>query len=90
MFPDHTVQIVRVSDPKTGRRPTRVEQKWEVTKELGWGSFGVVNLQTCTSGPASGQLRAVKQIRKGPANYDRELEAIAKFSQEKVTRVSRS
>ncbi len=55
------------------------------------GSFGVVWLENCTTGPSSGELRAVKVLRKATAdaspNYYKELEAIAKFSQEKVGQI---
>ncbi len=61
-------------------------KRWQVTEELGKGSFGIVRLEKCTSGPATGQVRAVKELvkRAAVANYYRELEAIAKFSQYKV------
>lgn len=68
-----------------------MESKWQRTKELGRGSFGVVWLEKCTSGPDLGQVWAVKELRKGtrtvsPVSYARELEAIAKFSLERVCR----
>jgi hypothetical protein len=86
---DYTIHTKYISNPATGERRTRVEERWQRTKELGRGSYGVVWLEKCTSGPGSGQLRAVKELRKEPANvspihYHRELEAIAKFSHERV------
>lgn len=88
---DHTIHTKYISNPATGLRRARVESKWQRTKELGRGSLGVVWLEKCTSGPNLGQVYAVKELRKGtrtvpPASYARELEAIAKFSQERVCR----
>lgn len=89
IFADHIVQIDYVSNPITGQRRSRVEQRWQLMEELGKGSYGAVWLAKCTSGPASGQIRAVKELSKGgaklsPVDYCRELEAITKFSQERV------
>jgi hypothetical protein len=71
------------------QRRIREQERWQRTKHLGSGSFGVVWLETCTEGSSSGRVRAVKEIVKGTASvtvvYSRELEAIAKFSQEKVS-----
>jgi hypothetical protein len=85
IFADHTVQ----TEYRSARLDDKVEETWTRTKELGSGSYGVVWLEKCMSGPNSGDLRAVKQIRKSEAglshnNYHRELEAIAKFSQRRV------
>lgn len=88
VFADHTIQTTFISNPATGQRRTPVHERWQQTKELGHGSFGLVRLEECTTGPSSGELRAVKELRKGTAdaspNYHKELEAIAKFSQERV------
>jgi hypothetical protein len=88
VFADHTIQTTFVSNPTTGQRRTQVHERWQRTKELGHGSFGVVRLEECTTGPSLGELRAVKELRKGTVdvspNYYKELEAIAKFSQERV------
>jgi hypothetical protein len=88
-FDDHTLQTNYISNPSTRERRVRVEEKWQRTKKLGSGSHGVVWLEKCLSGPNSGQLRAVKELRKDASHestldYRRELEAIAKFSQERV------
>ncbi|KAK3317702.1 calcium/calmodulin-dependent protein kinase type 1B, partial [Cercophora scortea] len=82
------IQTEFISNPATGQRRAPCERRWEPTEELGRGSYGVVTLEKCTSGPASGQVRAVKRLEKGAGHhaslsYRRELEAIAKFSQEK-------
>ena len=79
-----------VSNVETGERRTRVEERWERCQKLGHGAFGSVWLQRCVSGPAAGKLRAVKEIQKASATSDasslhRELEAIARFSQERVS-----
>ena len=89
---DDTVQVAYVSNPTTGQRRTRVEERWRTAREVGRGTFGVVRLETCASGPGVGRVRAVKELWKGtvgstPAaavSYLRELEAIAKFSQARV------
>ena len=91
---DHTLQTVYVSNPTTGQRRTRTEERWQRIRDLGRGASGQVWLHKCVSGPSSGQVRAVKEIWKEtassapgiapPINYYRELEAIAKFSQKKV------
>jgi hypothetical protein len=88
----HTLQVEYVSNPATGERRTRVEERWETTQDLGRGAFGQVWLEKCTAGPSPGRVRAVKAIMKGPGveqqtDYTRELEAIAKFSQLRVRTV---
>lgn len=87
-FDGYTIQTRLVSNPATRQRPTRERERWQRTKKLGKGSYGVVWLEKCTTGPSSGDVRAVKEFDKQIANmsikYHRELEAIAKFSQEKV------
>ncbi|KAM3551335.1 hypothetical protein MY1884_007773 [Beauveria asiatica] len=89
VFRHHTMQDSYIAEV-AGKRPTKQEVKWDHIKILGRGSFGLVWLQQCVSKPSQGQLRAVKDILKDPNcrdgrfNYNRELEAIAKFSQERV------
>ncbi len=88
-FEDYSIQTRLVSDPATGQRRTLQQERWQRTKVLGRGTFGVVWLEKCATGPSLGKLRAVKEIIKQTASasataYSRELEAIAKFSQEKV------
>jgi len=88
IFPDHVIQTVYVSNQTAGERRTREQEVWQRNKKLGEGGFGVVWREKCRAGPSSGRLRAVKKINKGTVNvipnYYRELEAMAKFSQEKV------
>ena len=65
---------------------------WTRQSQLGRGGFGTVWLETCQQLYRAGtpSLRAVKEIRieagnlNGP-DYNRELEAFAKFSQPKVS-----
>lgn len=82
----HTIQARYVSNPAIGQRRTRLEENWHRTKELGRGTFGVVWLETCVAGPSLSQLRAVKEIRKDGdvSTFYRELDAVARFSQERV------
>ncbi|KPM38063.1 hypothetical protein AK830_g8503 [Neonectria ditissima] len=87
-FPDgstqHTVHVT--SNHASRRRRIRVEETWHPEREIGNGTFGRVWLQRCGSGPATGSLRAVKEMQKDPSlpvDYTRELEAMAKFSHEK-------
>lgn len=42
VFADHIVQTDYVSNPVMGQRRARVEQKWQLTEELGKGSYGAV------------------------------------------------
>lgn len=88
IFPDHVIQTVYISNPTAGGRRTQEREKWQRNKKLGQGGFGVVWREKCTAGPSPGKLRAVKEIYKGTIkvipNYYKELEAMAKFSQEKV------
>ncbi|KAM5343262.1 hypothetical protein ACJ41O_014228 [Fusarium nematophilum] len=70
-----------------GRR--RRHEKWRPGGLLGNGGYGVVLLQHRVEGDeAADQLRAVKMLRtygRGPEYYVRELEALAKFSQDKYS-----
>lgn len=67
------------------------EEHWKPERFLGRGGFGQVRLERCiTKGTKQNSLRAVKIINK-PLNpsesldYNRELEAIAKFSNDRVS-----
>jgi serine/threonine protein kinase len=85
--------VYHVSNHITRQRRILVEEVWERQKELGNGTFGHVYLERCIAGPKEGQLRAVKAVAKDISTskskdaslmYERELEAMAKFSHEKV------
>ncbi|KAH6876564.1 kinase-like domain-containing protein [Thelonectria olida] len=85
-----TTQTKYVSNPATGQWRTPVKEKWERTKNLGRGTFGVVRLEHCTSGPSAGKTRAVKEIQTTfgsstvePIVLSRELLAVIKFSHER-------
>ena len=66
------------------------KQQWMRTKCLGRGGFGEVHQEECISGDGIGDVRAVKAVRKPSSknrksiDYNQELEAIARFSQEGV------
>jgi len=73
----------------SGRREAPQKETWERRKKLGRGGFGSVWLEhNIDGGQTSRKIRAVKELRPGKtlivAEYVRELEALAKFSQEKV------
>ncbi|RTE83509.1 hypothetical protein BHE90_001980 [Fusarium euwallaceae] len=80
-----TIHTTYVSDPARGRWRSAEEEVWDQMSMLGRGSFGVVSLQKCTSGPNSGNVRAVKEIqvtldRSLDKFLSREISAIVKFS----------
>ncbi|RSL72945.1 hypothetical protein CEP53_000941 [Fusarium sp. AF-6] len=80
-----TIHTTYVSDPARGRWRSAEEEVWDQTSLLGRGSFGVVSLQKCASGPNSGKVRAVKEIqvtldRSLDKFLSREISAIVKFS----------
>lgn len=78
----YTQHIELVAQSSSERRKVRKEEQWVKQRKLGEGGFGAVYLQKCIKGDKQDQLRAVKRIKKqGYANYHRELEAIALFSQ---------
>lgn len=75
-----------------GRRFLR-EEHWESGRVLGRGGFGQVQLQKCVAGAKQNSLRAVKVVNKpsdtgGSLNLNRELEAIVKFSNDRVSKIT--
>ncbi|KAL9024368.1 MAG: hypothetical protein Q9196_006568 [Gyalolechia fulgens] len=77
-----TKHIYYTSRP--GQRKVRLEEHWGRQRELGRGGYGAVYLEQCVEGDKQGRIRAVKEIQKSTGgNYNRELEAIALFSQPK-------
>lgn len=80
-------------------RRIRVREVWDVGSNLGRGSFGSVRVETCRPSPPlfnngrEPRRRAVKVISKAIPNqgrwdYLKELEAVVKFSHERVSRLS--
>lgn len=72
------------------RHAAPIEKRWRREKCIGRGSFGRLWLEKCVDrGRQRPELRAVKEIpiiQQGPntIDYNRELEAMAKFSHQKV------
>ncbi|KAJ6015930.1 Tetratricopeptide-like helical [Penicillium herquei] len=88
-----TIHTYRESDPDSRRRLVSRSEHWQRQKKIGAGSYASVWLEKCVEGGRHGTstLRAVKQIdlsRSGqkPGFYNRELEAIAKFSHSRYER----
>lgn len=94
VHPNYTVQIHYISDAAQGQWRRPVEERWQRTRQLGRGAFGIVWLEQCTIDPSHGQLRAVKELCKTsrslpPAYYLKELDAIFKFSHKRVRRLAK-
>ncbi|KAJ5827818.1 Tetratricopeptide-like helical [Penicillium robsamsonii] len=90
-----TVHKYQESDPTSGQRLVTRLEHWQRQKRIGSGGYGCVWLETrIKGGPGAsaqdGAVRAVKQIdtdqRPGSIDYNRELEAIAKFSHPRYER----
>lgn len=90
-----TVHTFRESNPTSGQCLVIRSEHWQPQKRIGAGGFGSVWLEKRIKGGRSGAIahdgvvRAAKQIeldtRFGPIDYNRELEAIAKFSHSRVS-----
>ncbi|KAJ5082299.1 hypothetical protein N7532_011342 [Penicillium argentinense] len=87
--PEHTIHTFLESSHVSGRRARRREREeiWQKKRYLGIGVFGTVSLEECVSDSGS-RLRAVREVRRitqdaTPIDFNRELEAIAKLSQQK-------
>ncbi len=95
VLPRH-IRHVFVRRERAGRRrKVRVTENWVREDELGRGAFGTVWLESCQKPARRGvpRLRAVKEIhldRFPNVDYSRELEAIAKFSHDRVSTKCRS
>ncbi|CAG8241173.1 unnamed protein product [Penicillium nalgiovense] len=97
-LPNCTVETVhrfQESDPASGQRLVTRLEHWRRQRRVGNGGFGSVWLEKCIQSGRSGDIqngavRAVKQIdidtRFGSIDYNRELEAIAKFSHSRYER----
>ena len=89
-FRDSIITHTYLEIDNAGRRFSR-EEHWKSEQFLGRGGFGQVRLERCIAeGRNQDSLRAVKIIRKplGPSasfDFNRELEAISKFSNDRVS-----
>ncbi|KAJ5159252.1 Tetratricopeptide-like helical [Penicillium coprophilum] len=91
-----TVHTFQESDPTSGQRLVTRSEHWQRQKRIGRGGFGCVWLEKRTKGgrpgaiAQDGAVRAVKQIDTDPSprsiDFNRELEAIAKFSHPRYER----
>lgn len=77
-------------------RRIRMREVWDIGSNLGRGSFGSVRVETCRPSPPAyhrePRRRAVKVISKSIPNqgrwdYLKELEAVVKFSHERVRKI---
>jgi len=73
------------------RRQVRRKEYWQRERRIGRGGFGQVHLQKCVHGRSEGLLRAVKILDKPQRSsmqkdLHSELEVLAKFSRERVSR----
>jgi hypothetical protein len=83
--PEHVEHVHYISGRTPRQRRIRKEERWKRERWLGRGAFGTVESQLCIQGDSEGKLRAVKKIQKiTSSDYNRELEAIALFSHNKV------
>ena len=88
--PEYTAHIYIETGPTAQQRAILREEHWKrQRKPVGSGSYGNVWLEQCESGHREVELRAVKEVDKNPhdfkqIDYHRELEAIMKFSHQKV------
>lgn len=81
------------SDSTQGERVVVRQEYWKRERCIGGGSYGRVWLERCLKGEKDYSIRAVKEIQKPKqsakaSDYNRELEAIAKFSHERVRNVT--
>jgi hypothetical protein len=80
-----TVHTYHEPDPTSQRRLVSRSEHWQRQRRIGGGGFGSVWLEKCTEGHHDIQVRAIKRIEiSAQVDYNRELEAIAKFSHRKV------
>ncbi|KAJ5366512.1 Tetratricopeptide-like helical [Penicillium brevicompactum] len=83
--PGYTVHLFQEPEPDSDGRVVTRREWWHREQDIGVGGFGRVYLEKCIrGGPQDGAVRAVKQISintRAQIDYNRELEAIAKFSQ---------
>lgn len=85
----YTIHSYTDTGPTAQERAIDREEHWKRQKFIGGGSYGNVWLEQCVKGQPEVKLRAVKEVVKSPhastqIDYNRELEAISKFSHRKV------
>lgn len=84
-----TVHTFQEPDPNSGWRVVTRLEYWHHEQDIGFGGFSRVYLEKCIrGGRQDGAVRAVKQIpinARNKIDYNRELEAIAKFSHPRVS-----
>lgn len=88
IFHETTTEHKYIEAGGSRRRVHRYEH-WKREKQLGHGAYGQVWLERCTESANQGSVRAVKVVRKRErsshaVDYNRKLEAVAKFSHPKV------
>ena len=84
---DSVIHYSYRSDRACGHRKLKVEERWDNVRPIGYGAFGEVWQQKRKS---SNEQRAVKVLRKQQMkswgiNYEREIEALAKFDKAEVS-----
>jgi hypothetical protein len=89
--PEYTKHVYYETGLTPRQRKTRRDECWKRKRYIGQGSYGSVWLEQCVGGQREIEFRAVKKIPKlqqpsKPIDYNRELEAIAKFSHWRVRR----
>src|SRR2546423_977598 len=87
--PEYTKHIYYESGLTPRQRTVQREEFWKWKRDIGRGSYGTVSLEHCVLGQRDVEFRAVKMIPKlqqtsQTTEYNRELEAITKFSHWKV------
>lgn len=85
VFQDYTTQVIYRAGRSARQRLVRIEERWVREGSLGHGAYGTVYKERCGD-----RVRAIKEIKKSVVagekiDYNRELEAIAKFSHPKVS-----
>jgi len=86
----YVVHTYYESDPVSRKRAVPRLEHWRRRRLIGEGSYGSVWMEECIKGQRDVQVRAVKKIsalarqHAKPIDYNRELEAIAKFSHPNV------